>query len=72
MVLKISNPVAGTLIRSRSSIVILGVKNPLVSDFKSTIAEGSVATIPSPNWALINVVWSTKKNTKNCFFIFIL
>jgi hypothetical protein len=75
VVLKISNPVAGLVIASRSVVAILGIKSPLFVEVMSSAAEELGVRVPIPTLPFCAIVVLTVKSvtkTRGCSKCFII
>jgi hypothetical protein len=71
VVLKTTNPAAGEAMASRSTVVIRGIKSPLLVDVTSKIAEAFGVSVPIPTCACNDIEHKTNKKGKINFFIFL-
>jgi hypothetical protein len=75
VVLKITNPVAGLAIASRSVVVIRGGKNPWVVELTSSLAEAAGLLVPIPtceNAFKLHTLISKTSTDFNTLYFFIL
>jgi hypothetical protein len=67
VVLYICNPVAGLAMESLCTVVILGIKKPLVVEVTSNFAEAFGVVVPMPIWAWVIIVNNNNTTVSNFF-----